>query len=369
MKTCSELVGPTPRGAIRTISLAVRDAMLSAECNRWLVAYSGGADSLALLVTAADIALRRGDSLCALTVEHGLRDDSATHAQQARNMAMTLGIEAEIVNVKVPSHGSIEAAARSARYQALRAYALHMCDQTTSGAQTGILLGHTMDDQAETVLLGLARGSGARSLAGMRPSTTERHVRWLRPLLGVRATDTRNACDELGLTAIEDPTNAVDGPWKTTAGEPLPRIALRHEAIPTLSRALGSDVVPALARTATLLRADADALDALTPQLDELDVEILSQLEPAIRTRVIKRAALMAGGTGLTSAHIEAIDALVTAYRGQGPVHLPGNVFAWREKTPSPHIRKMIRIRKDSPVMEHWEDGTVYDQGEENESL
>lgn len=369
MTACSQLIGPTPRGATRTVSLAVRSTMQSAGCDQWLVAYSGGADSLALLIAAADIANRRGEPLRALTVDHGLRDQSGAHARQACDMAARLGVDARIATVNVRAGGSIEAAARTARYDALRSHANRMRTENKNEGLVGVLLGHTMDDQAETVLLGLARGSGARSLAGIRPSTTDRHVRWLRPLLGVRAQETRDACHELNLTPIEDPTNAPDGPWKTTDGQPLPRVALRHDAIPALTRALGQDVVPALARTAALLNADADALDALTPTLDELDVETLSRLEPAIRTRVIKRAALAAGATGVTATHIDAVDALVTRYRGQGPVHLPGNVLAWREKTAPPRPRKMIRIRKDSPVMEHWEDGTDYDQGEENESL
>ncbi|MDO5719263.1 MAG: tRNA lysidine(34) synthetase TilS [Actinomycetaceae bacterium] len=369
MTDCTQLIGPHPRAATRTVSLAVRAAMQSAQCDQWLIAYSGGADSLALLVTAADIAIRRGERLTALIVDHGLRKESAQQARQALDIATEVGVEARIVTVEVPADGSIEASARAARYQALLTCAQQLRRQDLNDGRVGVLLGHTMDDQAETVLLGLARGSGARSLAGMRPATTSYQVCWLRPLLKVRADDTREACRELQLEPVEDPTNAVDGPWRTAANEPLPRIALRHHVIPALSRALGQDVVPALARTASLLEADADALDALTPPVDDLDVDTLLTYQPAIRARVIKQAAVKAGARGVSATHIGAIEALITKYRGQGAVHLPGNVSAWREKTDRPPRRNIIRIQKQSPGMEHWEDSTTHDSGEANESV
>ncbi|WP_460867234.1 tRNA lysidine(34) synthetase TilS, partial [Rhodococcus aerolatus] len=200
------------------------------------VACSGGADSLAL--TAAAVA--EAGPVTALVVDHALQPGSAAVADRAAATARTMGCaQARVLTVAVTGPGGPEAAARRARRAALR------------GAADGpVLLGHTLDDQAETVLLGLGRGSGARSLAGMRAWDPP----WGRPLLGVRRADTAAACAELGLDPWHDPHN--DDPAFT-------RVRLRHEVLPLLEEVLAGGVAAALARTAAQLREADAALDAV----------------------------------------------------------------------------------------------------------
>ncbi len=192
------------------------------------VAVSGGPDSLALALAVADLG-RAGRSI---TVDHGLQDGSAEQAAAAAALVGDLGFDARVIRVAVTGPGGMEAAARRARYAALAEH-----------ADGPVLLGHTMDDQAETVLLGLGRGSGPRSIAGMRPWTPP----WGRPLLGVRRSDTLAACAGAGLTAWDDPHNADPA---------FTRVRLRREVLPLLDQVLGGGVVPALARTAELLADD-----------------------------------------------------------------------------------------------------------------
>ena len=218
--------------------------------------------------------------------------------------------------------GRGEAAARDARYAALDRVADEL------GAAV-VLLGHTLDDQAETVLLGLARGSGARALAGM-PAT---RGRFRRPLLGLRRADTLAACAALHLQPWHDPTN--DG----SHADASLRSRVRDDALPTLERVLGPGVADALARSAAQLRDDADLLDALADDLlaaartaDGLDVDILDTAPPALRTRALRSAAIAAGSPAgaLGRSHVLAVDALVTDWHGQGPVALPGGIAVRR---------------------------------------
>ncbi|MGV0719351.1 tRNA lysidine(34) synthetase TilS [Mycolicibacterium elephantis] len=267
---------------------------------RWCVALSGGADSLALTAVAAKL-----KPTTALVVDHQLQPDSATVAATAREQALTLGcVGAQVIRVDVGTEGGPEGAARAARYRAL--------DDARDGAP--VLLGHTLDDQAETVLLGFGRGSGPRSIAGMRPSDPP----WCRPLLEVRRSVTRQACAELGVTPWQDPHNT--DPRFT-------RVRLRTEVLPLLEDVLGGGVAEALARTAAALRADTDALDELARQalieagVDAgLDTSRLAVLPEAIRLRVIRGWLLAGGASGLTAKHIRGVDTLVMAWRGQGGV-------------------------------------------------
>ena len=198
-----------------------------------------------------------------------------------------------------------------------------------------------MDDQAETVLLRLARGSGPSSLRAIAPiSRDDDGVTWLRPLLKLRRTDTEQACAQAGLTPLQDPTNDIDGPWCAADGSPLRRSALRHRAIPALASALGVDPVPALARTAALCAADDDALAqwagaladaaALGQEGDSeevctsLAVSELRGAPRAVRTRALREAASAARIRALSSTHVDALDDLVVAWHGQGPIDLPG---------------------------------------------
>lgn len=269
------------------------------------VGLSGGPDSLALTACA----IRAGLSVRALVVDHALQDGSGDVAAIAADAARRLGARAQVLHVEVGRTGGPEAAARAARYDAL--------DAARSGSP--VLLAHTADDQAETVLLGLARGSGARSIAGMRPWNPP----WGRPLLGVRRAQTLAACTELGLHPHHDPHNR--DPRFT-------RVRLRAEVLPLLDDVLHGGVVEALGRTATALQADNDALDALADDMyrrgvddDALDVESLGTAPRAIRTRVLRRWLLDVGATEPTHRVITAVDELVTANRSRSQVAIAGD--------------------------------------------
>jgi tRNA(Ile)-lysidine synthase len=291
------------QGAVATLTAAV-EAFVSdhaAADERWCVALSGGADSLALTAVAA-----AAKPTIALIIDHRLQRDSSQVAATAHDQAIAVGcVDAQVLCVDVGTTGGPEAAARTARYRAL--------DEARGGAP--VLLAHTLDDQAETVLLGLGRGSGSRSIAGMRPWDPP----WYRPLLGIRRAVTHAACEELGLTPWQDPHNA---------DRRFTRARLRAEVLPLLEEVLGGGVAEALARTATALREDTDTLDELAGQAlvaagtasGTLDTARLAALPEAVRRRVI-RGWLMAGGaSGLTDKQIRGVDTLVTAWRGQGGV-------------------------------------------------
>lgn len=296
--------GPVAR--LRAAVVAFASAHLDGG-GRWCVGLSGGADSLALTAVAA--ALR---PTTALIVDHGLQTDSAVVAERARVQAVDLGcVDAQVLRVEVGTVGGPEAAARAARYAALQA--------ARDGAP--VLLAHTLDDQAETVLLGLGRGSGARSLAGMRAFDAP----WCRPLLGVRRQTTVAACAALGLTAWQDPHNT--DPRFT-------RVRLRTEVLPLLEEVLGGGVAEALARTAAALREDTEALDAAAAEIGvsgaNLPIEGLRGLPAAVRRRVIRNWLLTGGACDLADAQIRAVDALVTAWHGQGGVAVPSGLSRQR---------------------------------------
>lgn len=289
-------------GAIATLTATVA-AFVSDHAageQRWCVALSGGADSLALTAVAAAC-----KPTTALIVDHRLQRDSRRVAATARDQALALGcVDAQVLCVDVGTTGGPEAAARTARYRALG----------DARGDAPVLLAHTLDDQAETVLLGLGRGSGPRSIAGMRPCDPP----WYRPLLGIRRALTHAACTELGLAPWHDPHNA---------DRRFTRTRLRTEVLPLLEEVLGGGVAEALARTASALREDTDTLDELARQaLAEvgtaggLDTVWLAALPEAVRRRVIRGWLLAGGASGLTDKQIRGVDTLVTAWRGQGGV-------------------------------------------------
>ncbi|MEU4363592.1 tRNA lysidine(34) synthetase [Promicromonospora sp. NPDC023987] len=374
-----------------------------------LVACSGGADSLALAASLAFEARRVGRSVRsrghavragAVVVDHGLQDGSAEVAARAAEQCRSLGLDPVVVrhaagpgtaaasaataerrSGRVPgahhatrptfNGGGPEAAAREVRYSALEAFA----------AETGaalVLLGHTLDDQAEQVLLGLARGAGARSLAGM---PRERGI-FRRPFLGLRRAQTEAVCAASGLEFWTDPTNLLppDAPLRDRSDDPRSvhrwtdlestdrsqvqrageaftplRSQVRGRVLPVLEATLGPGVVEALGRSADQLRDDADLLDALAADLlaearaavengvvapgratDEhnpvLNVGVLERGHPAVRRRALRLAALDVGcrPTDTTTRHVDALDALVVSWSGQGAVHLPGGAQARR---------------------------------------
>lgn len=286
-----------------------------------LVACSGGADSLALAAAAGFVGGRLGVRVGAVVVDHGLQAGSEGVAERAADQCRGLGLEPVVVRrVMVGVDGGPEAAARTARYLALAASA----DDLGASA---ILLGHTLDDQAEQVLLGLARGSGARSLSGM----PARRGRYVRPFLALRRAETVAACDALGLDPWHDPTN--------TTGSGL-RTRVRTEVMPLLVDVLGPGVASALARTADQLRDMADALDLAAADLladardddGSLIADALAAAPTAVR-RAALRAFLVASGSSagsLGAGHVTAVEELVLDWHGQGPVDLPGGVQAWR---------------------------------------
>ena len=283
--------------------------------DRVTVALSGGADSLALAVCLAFLGPKAGWDCRALVVDHGLQGDSALVAKREAAQARELGLAADIVEVVVEAEGGLEAAARTARYDALL--------EAAAEQRSVILLGHTLDDQAETVLLGLGRGSGPRSIAGM-PVTVGP---FRRPFLGLRRAETERICSSAGLDFWSDPHN--DDPR-------FRRSRLRHEVMPLLEDVLGRGVAEALGRTASQVREDVEFLDdlAVTAYRGELRVADLSALAPALRSRVLRLAALDAGvvGSDLTAGHLDELDRLVTDWHGQLRVELPGRISVVRDQ-------------------------------------
>jgi tRNA(Ile)-lysidine synthase len=328
---------PSPGVAVAGIRNAVRDCIADlAPGDTVLVACSGGADSLALAGALAFAGPRLGLRCGGVTVDHGLQEGSAERAAGVVEILKELGLDpvyTVTVQVADAGAGGPEAAARAARYRALAEVAQRAASTAppraghpAQEADATILLGHTLDDQAETVLLGLARGAGARSLAGMPP----RRGIYRRPLLNIRRSQTSAACAELGLAPWQDPHNADDR---------YARARVRHRALPALEEALGPGIAEALARTARQLRADADCLDDLAFAESEhlranasdpagIDVRYLADLPEAIRTRVLREAAIMAGSPpgALTAGHVQAVQELVTCWHGQRWADLPGGV-------------------------------------------
>jgi tRNA(Ile)-lysidine synthase len=284
-----------------------------------LAACSGGADSLALAAALAFEGVRSGHPAGGVTIDHGLQEGSAKRAAQVVRTMAGLGLDpAGSVVVTVGDAGGPENAAREARYAAL--------DEAAKELNATVFLGHTLNDQAETVLLGLARGSGARSLAGMPPGFERGKIRYVRPLLNLDRATTRRACEAMGLDPWDDPHN--EDPSYT-------RARVRHEALPALEKALGPGVPEALARTAARLREDAEALDEWAARIpDTANVTDLAQLPKAVRSRVLRRWALAAGcpAGALAAVHVEELDRLVTAWHGQQRVDLPGGVGAFRRR-------------------------------------
>ena len=286
-----------------------------------IVACSGGADSLALLAATVFEGGKAGWHVVGATVDHGLQEGSAGHAERVVAQMAVLGA-AETVGARVTVEGGglgPEAAARQARYAVLGEMAERF------GAAT-VLLGHTRDDQAETVLLGLARGSGGRSLAGMRRAFE--HYR--RPLLDLGRTDTVTACQVEGIEFWDDPHN-VDPSFA--------RSRVRSRVLPLLETELGPGVAESLARTADQLRADMELLDDTAEAVfaslgDELPAAALALHPLPIRRRVLRLAALAAGSPAseLFHEHVVAMDALITDWHGQQWVDLPGHLrFLRRE--------------------------------------
>ncbi|WP_394940539.1 tRNA lysidine(34) synthetase TilS [Psychromicrobium sp. YIM B11713] len=301
---------------------------LSAE-DLVLVACSGGPDSLALASVAAFFARRKSIRVGAVVVDHGLQPGSAAVAQRTAESLRRLGLDpVEVRAVQVGSADGPEAAARTARYAALEAVAKEC------GAAM-VLLGHTLDDQAEQVLLGLARGSGTRSLAGM---PQRRHsssgLIYLRPFLELRRAETIQICRIEGLQPWLDPSNQD------------PRFArsrVRHRVLPLLEAELGPGVAESLFRSARILAQDADYLDQLAREAYRACVESSSNpgeiLLPeeelrahpvAIRQRILALAVTALGGVQPSFERLLAAEGLLRRTGSAGPIQLSGKVSIYR---------------------------------------
>jgi len=295
-----------------------------------VVACSGGADSLALATAVA--ACGDGRALVGATVDHGLQPGSAARAAATADLLAGIGFaRTAVLTVDVSGPGGMEAAARRTRYAALR----RLADSLAAPGRTcAVLLAHTADDQAETVLLGLARGSGPRSIAGMRAWRPP----WGRPLLGVGRADTEATCRAAGLKPWQDPHN--DDPTFT-------RVRLRHEVLPLLDAVLGGGVRPALARTATLMAQDLDALDEIAGSVliqlagadGSLDIPALARQPVAIIGRVLRAWAIAAGAGRLTFDHLGRMIAQVTDRRGPSQVRISGGFDVVR-------VRELLELRR-----------------------
>jgi len=300
---------------------AVRECVIPGAL---VVGCSGGPDSLALVASAVWVADHSQSPLTIGIVDHGLQAGSDAIASQAAQACRDLGAQdVEVLTVVVGSVGGMEAAARDARRAAL----LALAEQRGSGQ---ILLAHTREDQAETVLLRLARGAGARSLAAMRPCAPP----WHRPFLDLPRADihavAEEVCAPLGIRPWRDPHN--EDPH-------FARVRVRRW-LGELGDELGPGVVQGLVRSAALLGDDADVLDAwaaaeasrtLVDDGTSVSIEIaaLAEMPRSIRTRVLRTMHQRATGESeLTFDHIRALEAYVSGWHGQGDTDLPGGVTA-----------------------------------------
>lgn len=291
--------------ALRSAVRAVLDKFSAGDVV--LVAVSGGADSLALAEAAKLECEKLTIKLIGITVDHQLQDGSSN---QAEKVVSQLSFPCIIEKVNVHITDGIEASARRARYEALE-----RCAKEKNAV--AVLLGHTKDDQAETVLLGLARGSGARSLSGM----SDANGIYLRPFLGITRVQTLAACNELGLTPWQDPHNDDVN---------FLRVRVRKNVLPLMEQELGPGIRDALTRSAALLRDDADALDAMAVEFwakdKSLETAALTLLPKAVRTRVLRLALFESGITQLSAEQVGQVEALISNWKGQGEVSLPAGV-------------------------------------------
>jgi len=278
-----------------------------------LFGCSGGADSMAL---ALALFLEANQTkVIPVVVDHGLQDGSAQITSQTISKLKEIGyaqVETAVAQVKITD--GLEASARRARYQIFNQF-------IDTYRPKYFLLAHTLNDQAETVLLGLARGSGARSLSGM---AVENNI-YVRPLLKISRQTTVAACHEGGIEIWSDPHND---------DLRFARVRTRKNVLPNLEENLGPGITEALVRSADLLRDDADALDSFAleyfAQTDSLNLSVneLERLPRAIRTRVLRLAIYQAGAPAgsLSAEHINGAEALISDWHGQKELSLPGDV-------------------------------------------
>ena len=371
-------------GAVRTTLSAVElcdvqapefaqhgDHAVASDAPLVLVACSGGRDSMALAAVSHIVCTSMGVRCGVVIVDHGLQEGSEQVAGEAADRFRALGLGPVIVrNTTVQARGEgLEAAARQARYNEL-------CTAARESGAIAVLLAHTMDDQAETVLIGLLRSRGVDALAGMPQVFTRSGVTFARPLLTLTRDETTGLCEDLGVEYWDDPTNgdAVDG--ELPDDYPL-RSRVRHDLLPAIERFAGFNVTRHFAESAQLARMDKEYLDQRsdevmgeavtavdrpassaavstdTPRACAADdtndsghgiglmigVKRIAREPEAIRLRVIAHA-LSQAGVNASAAQIAAIDRLVVDWHGQGGVSLPRGYSANRKK----HV---IRVCQD----------------------
>ena len=371
-------------GAVRTTLSAVElcdvqapefaqhgDHAVASDAPLVLVACSGGRDSMALAAVSHIVCTSMGVRCGAVIVDHGLQAGSERVASEAADRCRALGLGPVILrNATVQARGEgLEAAARQARYNEL-------CTAARESGAIAVLLAHTMDDQAETVLIGLLRSRGVDALAGMPQVFTRSGVTFARPLLTLTRDETTGLCEDLGVEYWDDPTNgdAVDG--ELPNDYPL-RSRVRHDLLPAIERFAGFNVTRHFAESAQLARMDKEYLDQRsdevmgeavtavdrpvssaavstdTPRACAADdtndsghgiglmigVKRIAREPEAIRLRVIAHA-LSQAGVNASAAQIAAIDRLVVDWHGQGGVSLPRGYSANRKK----HV---IRVCQD----------------------
>jgi tRNA(Ile)-lysidine synthase len=299
------------------IRLAVRNSLTlhTKPGQKLLVAVSGGADSLALASATEFEAKKLGLKIAAAVIDHSLQKNSDKVAAQTSKTLTSLGFEEVVVKkVSVGKAGGPEAAARTARYTALET----LRQQTRSHF---IVLGHTSSDQAETILLGLVRGSGSKSLSGMSGKTGL----LLRPLLVVDRATTEAFCKDSGIKYWLDPQNK---------DEKFLRVMIRKHVLPFLEKQLGGSVAASLVRTSDQLREDNAYLDSQTDKSFKryakvsasgisFDAQLIGKLPSAILHRIIKKA-LDGFGSESSRTHVLAVSDLVLSWHGQKPLALPG---------------------------------------------
>lgn len=301
--------------AVPAVRNAVRTWLETFEAgDTILVAVSGGADSLALAHALSVESKEFVISVIGVTIDHQLQEQSGAQAEKVKEQLKNFGVECIIKKVTVNLQDGLEASARKSRYEGLQEVAKEK-------NAVAVFLGHTRDDQAETVLLGLARGSGTRSLSGM----AHHNGLYIRPLLEITRIQNEQYCEDMKLHYWNDPHNQ---------NPDFSRVRVRNVALPILEESIGPGITEALARSAHLLRDDADALDHWAKReevhldLADLDCSHLEELPRAIRTRIIRAAVYAAGAPSgtVTSEHVSAVEALICAWSGQGALNLPGGV-------------------------------------------
>ena len=309
-----------------------------------LVACSGGRDSLALACVAHLVADMTGLRCGALLIDHGLVPDSDRVAEHAAGTCRELGLDpVRVTKVDVPvTSAGPEADARAARYQALSGQALEL------GAKA-VLLAHTRDDQAETVLIGLIRSQGLEAITGMARRIEREGMCYLRPFLDLDRKDTTAICSQQGIDWWDDPTNGDDQPADCTLPETLPlRSRIRHDLLPALNRFAGRDMVRRLALGADMARLDQDYLDSQVDGLYQrlvaspdsgqkaegvlvcLDARGLADCHPALRTRLLAQV-LTKLGIRFTAVQVRALDDLVCRWHGQQGPRFPSSHTAIRK--------------------------------------